>query len=181
MLLTINNLINYDDIMNHIYSFLSTVDDQTAVTCINKRLYELFKSKSYFAIQKENLILEMAYNYNDIFICINAECREEYNNITKYDIDYSLDKNLNKKKIVGNVIFFYPKILTKYSVINNVTNPSQYILTHWYRYEQCKNGPKIKRFIPYCELCMHKYVNYGYRDDGDIVPFGYSEEYIKNL
>ena len=175
------SIINNIDLINYIYSFLSTVDDKTAITCINKTLYELFKSKSYFAIQKENLILEMTYSYHDIFICVNAECRKEYNNLTEFDIDYSLDKNLNKKKIVGNIIFFYPKILTKYREIDNVINPNQYILTHWYRHEECKNGPKIKRFIPYCELCMHKYVNFGYREHGDIVPFGYSEEYIKNL
>lgn len=176
-----SNIINNIDIINHVYSFLSAVDDKTAITCINKTLYKLFKSKSYFAIQQDNLKLEMTNKYYDIFICVNAKCREEYINFSAYDIDYSLDKNLNKKKIVGNILFFYPKYLTRYLDDINYINSIEYILDRWYRHEQCKNGAKIKRFIPYCELCMQKYVNYGYRNDGNEVPYGYSCEFIKNL
>ena len=143
---SISCIINNEDIINHIYSFLSTVDDKSAVPCINKTLYELFKSKSYFAIQQDNLRLEMGNKYHDILICVNARCREEYNNFRDYDIDYdidySLDKNLNKKRIVGSVFFFYPKKLTSYRGIDYLMNPSEYILTHWCRHEECKNGER---------------------------------------
>ena len=90
----------------------------------------------------------MGNKYHDILICVNARCREEYNNFRDYDIDYdidySLDKNLNKKRIVGSVFFFYPKKLTSYRGIDYLMNPSEYILTHWCRHEECKNGEKIK-------------------------------------
>lgn len=178
---SISCIINNEDIINYIYSLLCSVDDKSAVPCVNKTLKEQFKKKSYFAIQQDNLRLEITNKYHDIFICVNAECREEYNNFTEFDIDYSLDRNLNIKKVVGNVIFFYPKYLTRYVDNNNYINSIEYILDRWYRHEQCKNAQKVKRFIPYCERCMHKYVNYGYREDNQEVPYGYTCEYIKNI
>ena len=181
----ISSIINNEDIINYIYSLLSSVDDKSVVPCVNKTLNHQFKKKSYFAIQQDNLRLEITNKYHDIFICVNAECGKENNNFTELEISNSLDKNanknVNKKKIVGNILFFYPRYLKNYIEDDNYYDSSQYIIDRWHRQLECKNGPKIKRFIPYCEKCMYKYVNYGYREDNKKVPFGYSCEFIKNL
>lgn len=175
------NIINNFDIVNHIYTFLFTVDDKSAVACINKALNQEFKSKSYFAIQHENIRLKQRENKNyDLFICINSECRKKYYSLLTKNILDNITF-FNKKRVVGNVYFFYPKKLTRYEDIDLYINSSAYTLVRSCRYEECRKGEKIKRFIPYCELCMHKYVNYGYRHDGELIPFGYSDKYIKNL
>jgi len=183
MTTSITIILNNNDLINHIYSFLSSVDDKTVIACINKTLYEVFRSKSYFTIQQDNLKQKMIKSYNyGLFLCVNAKCREEHfenMNNDYYDLDLGVD--FSGKKIVGNIIFFYPNYLTEYAYIDDHISQTEYIIYRWYRHVQCKNGPKIKRFIPYCESCMHKYVNYGYRNDGNQVPYGYSYEYIKNI
>ena len=55
MTTSITIILNNNDLINHIYSFLSSVDDKTVIACINKTLYEVFRSKSYFTIQQDNL------------------------------------------------------------------------------------------------------------------------------
>lgn len=182
MIILILDIINNIDIINHIYTFLSTVDDKTVVACINRTLNNQFKKKSYFEIQRDNLRLKISNsNRYGLFTCLNAKCREEYNNMDEIDLDFSLDKKLSEKKIVGNILFFYPRYLRDYIEDNDYYNSSEYIIDRWHRQLECKNGPKIKRFIPYCIVCMHRFVNYGYRNDGNKVPYGYSCEFIKNL
>lgn len=144
------------DLLFYLYNFLSSANEKSAICCVNNYLYKICRSKSYFSIQKENLMLEL-YNKNNknnnIFNCINFNCN-----------------NIYSKKAMQHLIFFYPKYLTKKN------DKEDNIFINWIRQIECKNGNQIKRFIPYCKDCMIKYVN-----KGNIVPYGYNCEYIMNL
>ena len=83
--------------------------------------------------------------------CCNDDCR----NITNIALGVSY--------------FYYPKDLT---YINIDPDPYAINLSNYYRTYECINSPYIKRHIPYCCMCMRKYVNFQEREDLQEVPYG---------
>ena len=168
-------VLSNDNLVYYIYSFLSSTNEKTSIACVNRDLNKICKNRSSFAIKQENLEFAFAFHGDNLSYCINNNCINEKNNYTEnpiYPVSY---------KPMNNLIFFYPKFLTKREDNENNLNNENNVIIEWIRYNECLNGAKIKRFIPYCKNCMHRYVNYGYREDGDKIQYGHTCQYIMNI
>ena len=88
-------------------------------------------------------------NINDLRFCVNHDC-----------------SCYNRKYMMKIVYFYYPKNLIEDEYDAN------YI--HYLRLTQCMSAPYIKRFIPYCKECMHKFCYIEKRSDGENMPYGNS-------
>ena len=100
-------------------------------------------------------------NINDIRFCVN-------NNCTSYNNSYYRDHLHNDRKCMMKVVYFYyPKNLVEDEYDAYGAN---YI--HCLRLRQCMSAHYIKRFIPYCQKCMHKFCYIEKRPNGQIIPYG---------
>jgi hypothetical protein len=69
---------------------------------------------------------------------------------------------------LGLTTFYWPKEL--WSAHDYLHDPYGPNYEASYRIRQCEDGPSISRIVPYCELCMNKYMNFGTREDWLDVP-----------
>lgn len=143
------DIIFNEQMIEHIYKFMSCLEDKIAISSINKVSYNLLKNKVNFAIMQKKLKIKLSQPKNELLYCINSmSC---------------------KNNALNEILFFYPEFLTE-----KIDWAENNIFIEWIRFNELKNGRKIKRFIPYCQTCMDKYVNYGYRKDGQPVSFSHA-------
>ena len=98
--------------------------------------------------------------------CINITCR----NGSKWQLT---------SKQLGQIFFYYPEEL--YEPHDEYDDPYGINFEAGIRQNQCKNGPSVKRCVPYCRNCMKEYMNFGEREDGLDVPFGEANGNAYNL
>lgn len=134
------------DIINIIFKLSDSVDTKTALPCVSKSLYTMLKRKAYFALNQDNLRLELSFNnlkllnlkllnVNKIIKinCINKECNDICGCLGFTSFIYSD----NEDKILNN---------------------DNYIIVY------SRNETVINRYIPYCKECTYKFVNFGDRN-----------------
>lgn len=64
------------DIINIIFKLCDSIDSKTTLACISKTLYKLLQSKVYFALNQDNLRLELTFNKIIKINCINNDCND---------------------------------------------------------------------------------------------------------
>lgn len=112
------------------------------------------------------------YNYykNIIKYCVNNNCCYKNAKISNHKGFVVLKR---KNHMAGMLHFYYPKDLE----LPHDDENDPYGTNHEYRFRlgQCLDGPRIKRFIPYCFACMHKFCYIERRSDGQLTPYGDSD------
>ena len=64
------------DIINIIFKLCDSIDSKISLACISKTLYKLLRSKAYFALNQDNLRLELTFNKIIKINCINNDCKD---------------------------------------------------------------------------------------------------------
>jgi len=111
--------------------------------------YVMMEDKSF-----EDLLYPSSFNNSwNIMNCCNSSCCT------------------NTNKALGVSYFYYPKVLP-YNNTDTETDSYSMNLTNYYRTYECINSTHIKRYIPYCYICMIKYMDFQQRKDLQEIPYG---------
>lgn len=190
----INIIVNYYNIKQRINvlvdDYVSNISDISNISNL-RFVCSKFKKAFNFMIQKILRLDYMMYLLkkhrsfsSELSLCTNSiDYYNYYNNITKYcvnnDCCYQNAKIIGYKGLIvlkrknymaGILRFYYPKELELPHDDDN--DPYGTNFEYMFRRRQCLDGPKIKRLIPYCLDCMHKFGYIERRSDGQLTPYG---------
>ena len=153
-----------EDTLKIVFAILTTVGDQiafreTSITfCDSSDLMKIKIGRMNF---KYPLLSSTHVFHRRSCLCVNVDC--------------GLARLLQRSRApegqssMGMTIFYYPKELCP---------PHDYEGDPWglnrefsYRENACHDAVQIKRYIPYCTMCMMEFVNFGERTDELEVPY----------
>lgn len=162
MMTTFNNIPL--EIYSIIAANLTTLEDQISARQVNLGFYNNIKNFSINKSLMEMKLGEVHLGLNRINnnLCINGSCGSRCQVVGRVE-----------DVVMGCTMFYYPEeLLEAHDYEGDPYGPN---FEYRHRMRACQNavenGRFVKRYIPYCENCMLKCVNFGSRDDGLQVPY----------
>ena len=154
----------YDTVL-YIASFLYSLNDYKNMMLINKEIYSYLDNFEYKRIRLMQEMNNLYIKYNAIEDKNDDDLYYPSSFYNPWNIYNCINSNCPSKNVSVGVVHTYSVNKDDYEIYNENSRYIEVI---------AKNTHSIRRYIPYCEDCMEKYIN-SVQSNNFIIPISYSE------
>lgn len=162
--------IQYDTVL-YIASFLYSLKDYKNMMLINKEIYSYLDNFEYKRIRLMREMNNLYIKYNAIEDKNDDDLYYPSSFYNPWNVYNCINTNCPSENVSVGVVHTYSVNKDDYEIYNE---NSRYIE------EIAKNTQSIRRYIPYCQDCMEKYIN-SVQSNNYIIPLSYSESLMLSI
>ena len=160
----------YDTVL-YIASFLYSLNDYKNMMLLNKEIYSYLDNFDYKRIRLMREMNNLCIKYNAIEDKNDDDLYYPSSFNNPWNVYNCINSNCPYKNVSVGVVHTYSVTKSEYDKYNEHTIYIQEIV---------KNRHSTRRYIPYCEDCMEKYIN-SVQSNNYIIPLSYSETLLLSI